>query len=77
MKSKAKLMHWRTRKLPSPLRETSEIEVGKEPGEVEALFCVCEKFLQTQLESDTSQNWWVWALIGFAESTLKSDICIT
>ena len=55
MKSKAKLMHWRTRKLPSPLRETSEIEVGKEPGEVEALFCVCEKFLQTQLDSDISQ----------------------
>ena len=30
--------------------------VRKASGEVEALFCVCEKFLQTQLESDTSQN---------------------
>ena len=36
-------------------RETSEIEVGKEPGEVEALFCVCEKFLQKHLDSDISQ----------------------
>ena len=48
-------MHWRTRKLPSPLQETSEFGVRKEPEEVEALFCVSEKFLQKQLDSDISQ----------------------